>query len=488
MLEGDFWHYAGGSLARAAAVGLLLAVLLAIRGRLGPDAKFGPIIWGVFAVLAASLAEAAALLLPLPGWSFWVAALLYAGGLFLVARGILHWAVWVSALKAKSAERDALLEESHRLGALLAESHRVAQLGFLVADRGLRRIRWHGVGLPHINTQSADSSIDTVLRDMVQPEDRPALEQALRRLHRDGQAAFDLALRGRDGSYRWYRIAAHLDPKQPAESDHAVFAVLQDIDAAKRSQLAHAEALRVAEAASGAKTTFLATMSHELRTPLNAILGFSEIIMHQMAGNAPPRYVDYARQIHKAGSDLLEIIDRVLEVVRIDSGRRQLVPELLAPQQEIESVAAGFAAAAARHGIALAVACDEALGAQRLDAAILRDVLGQVIGNAIKFNTDGGRVDIRVHDLGPGLRIAVSDTGIGIQPDHLGRVFDLFWQSEGSLARQHGGTGLGLAIARRLCALHHGGITVDSTPNLGTTVTIDLRPAPAAPATAEAAA
>ncbi|MFC3675441.1 ATP-binding protein [Ferrovibrio xuzhouensis] len=77
------------------------------------------------------------------------------------------------------------------------------------------------------------------------------------------------------------------------------------------------------------------------------------------------------------------------------------------------------------------------------------------------------------------MRIAVSDTGIGIQPDHLGRVFDLFWQSEGSLSRQHGGTGLGLAIARRLCALHHGGITVDSTPNLGTTVTIDLRPEPA---------
>src|SRR3546814_7498742 len=100
-------------------------------------------------------------------------------------------------------------------------------------------------------------------------------------------------------------------------------------------------------------------MSHELRTPLNAILGFSEIIMHQMAGNAPPRHVDYAQQIHKAGGDLLEIIDRVLEVVRIDSGRRVLAPELLSPQQEIEHILAAFTAAAGQQGIVLGLVRSE---------------------------------------------------------------------------------------------------------------------------------
>src|SRR3546814_7769228 len=89
-------------------------------------------------------------------------------------------------------------------------------LGFLVADRDLQRIRWHGVGLPQINSGLADSSIATVLRDMVRPQDHPLLEQALHRLQRDGQSAFDLPLRGQDGSYRWYQIAAHLDAKQPA--------------------------------------------------------------------------------------------------------------------------------------------------------------------------------------------------------------------------------------------------------------------------------
>src|SRR3546814_25794 len=129
---------------------------------------------------------------------------------------MLHWAGWVVQLKAKSAERDALLDESRRLAALLAESHRIAHLGFLVADRDLQRIRWHGVGLPQINSGLADSSIATVLRDMVRPQDHPLLEQALHRLQRDGQSAFDLPLRGQDGSYRWYQIAAHLDAKQPA--------------------------------------------------------------------------------------------------------------------------------------------------------------------------------------------------------------------------------------------------------------------------------
>src|SRR3546814_15379370 len=114
MGAGDFWYFAGASLARAAAVALLLAVLLALRGRLGPDAKFGPIIWGVLAVLAAALAEAATILLPLPGWVFWLGALLFAAGLVLVAAGMLHWAGWVVRLKAKSADRDALLDESSR--------------------------------------------------------------------------------------------------------------------------------------------------------------------------------------------------------------------------------------------------------------------------------------------------------------------------------------------------------------------------------------
>ncbi|WP_341704523.1 PAS domain-containing sensor histidine kinase [Ferrovibrio sp.] len=476
MSLGDFWHFAGAGMARTAAVALLFAVLLVVRARLGADSKFGPIIWGLLLVLAASATEVAGVLFGLPGLVFWMTALVYGAGLFLVAAGILGWARWVDELRARSAERDGLLDEARRQAALLAESHRVARIGFLTADAAMTRVDWTGHGLEEITTSKrADRQV--IETELVHPDDREGYVAAMERLMREGGQVFDCRLRGRDGGYRWYRTAARIEGSGAAAR---IFAVLQDVDDAKRNEIARDAALAAAEAASQAKTTFLATMSHELRTPLNAVLGFSEIIMRQMAGNAPPRYVDYAQEIHQAGSDLLAIVDRVLEVVRIDSGKRRLATEPLQPAQEIAAVVDGLAETARRNGITLAFACDEGLGLRRLDAAILRDVLTQVIGNAIKFNHAGGRVDVAALPLGPdGLRVTVGDTGIGIQPDHLGRVFDLFWQSEGSLARLHGGTGLGLAIARRLCALHNGGITVDSTPNLGTTVTIDLRAEPA---------
>lgn len=476
MGDGILWHLVGADLARSLAIALLFGLLVLARSRLGTDSKFGPILWGLLLVLAASLVETLILWRGLPGGLLWANLLVYLTGLLLLAKGIFDWAAWVTQLKAHSGERDALLERVQKQAALLAESHHVARIGFLVADLELTRIRWNGYGLEEITTAAGAADRAMLEAGLIHPDDRSAFARAHAALRREGRQVVDLRLRGHDGQYRWYRTAARTE-------DHAgrLFAVVQDIDAMKRSHLARDEALREAQAASQAKTSFLATMSHELRTPLNAVLGFSEIIMNQIAGNAPPRYVEYAHEIHQAGSDLLEIIDKVLEVVRIDSGKRPLETELLSPREEIDTVLAGFAAPARQQGIVFSVDDDGSTGECRLDGGILREVLQHVIGNAVKFNRNGGRVDLRLRPLGDdGVSIAVSDTGIGIQPDHLGRVFDLFWQSESGFVRHHGGTGLGLAIARRLCALHHGSIAVDSTPNLGTTVTITLRSRPPA--------
>ncbi|MBV9993307.1 MAG: PAS domain S-box protein [Alphaproteobacteria bacterium] len=231
------------------------------------------------------------------------------------------------------------------------------------------------------------------------------------------------------------------------------------------------EALTRADAASRAKSEFLAAMSHELRTPLNAILGFSDILQSESfgpVGNA--RYREYAQSIHASGAHLLGLINDILDLSRLDSGHLELTREPLDLDALAEDCVQDVAALAERENIAVTHAVEPLL--VTADYRRLKQMLLNLLSNAVKFTPKGGRVTLTARLDGEGLAIAVADTGIGMAPEHIPKALERFGQVDGSLARKYEGTGLGLPLTKALAELHGATLAIESESGTGTTVTI----------------
>jgi signal transduction histidine kinase len=247
-----------------------------------------------------------------------------------------------------------------------------------------------------------------------------------------------------------------------------------------------------AEAASAAKSQFLANMSHELRTPLNAVIGYSEMLLEDARDEGRAGQVADLEKIIGAGRHLLSLVDDVLDLSKVEAGRMELMAERVDLAALIDEVAATCAPLIARNGNTLAIEGGGALGPIVADATKLRQVLLNLLSNAAKF-TDKGRITLSVAQeesaVHPWLRVAVSDTGIGISAENLARLFNNFSQAHPAIAGKYGGTGLGLALSRKLCRLMGGEITATSEPGRGScfTLRIPLSPIPAAAADAAAA-
>ncbi|MBM3479060.1 MAG: hypothetical protein FJX69_07555 [Alphaproteobacteria bacterium] len=260
--------------------------------------------------------------------------------------------------------------------------------------------------------------------------------------------------------------------------DGGTVAVGADITEIKRREQLLEAARRDAELASHSKSRFLASMSHELRTPLNAILGFSEIIRDQSFGrSAVERYTDYAADIHRSGTHLLQLISDLLDTSKIEAGSYTLIEETVDPVAVVEDAAAMLRDRARNAGIRLRLHADKDVPLVRADARALRQVVINLLANALKFTAKGGRAKVQCGlDEQGWLAIAVGDTGAGIPKDMLPRLFQPFSQAHSHLVRSKEGAGLGLAISRGLIELHGGTIGIESIEGEGTVVTLRLPP------------
>jgi signal transduction histidine kinase len=233
-----------------------------------------------------------------------------------------------------------------------------------------------------------------------------------------------------------------------------------------------------AETASQAKSRFLANMSHELRTPLNAIIGFAEMIHEQIKGPVAAHYADFARAIDQSGRHLVEIINDILDLSKIQAGGYELDETATSVAAVVERASVVIKPACETAGMRLDIAVEPDLPQIYVDSRRLIQVLINLLSNAVKFSNPGGSVRIEAMveptDSGRCVVMRISDQGIGIPPDEIEEVLKPFVQSREAERRQTPGTALGLPLADEIMRMHGGTLTIESEPGQGTAVTIAL--------------
>ncbi len=311
---------------------------------------------------------------------------------------------------------------------------------------------------------------------VVPAEHREAVEERHRRFIATGEAeASEIMILSRNGMRIWVALTAgRLITK---DGRRCRVATLEDVSLKKAAEVALRMARDEALMASRSKSEFLANMSHELRTPLNAIMGFAEMI--QLGAYGPPgspKYTEYAGDIHASAEHLLDIINDILDLAKIEAGRLELhladckIPDLLQACVRLVTERA----AAAEVGLDVDVAAG--LPTLEADERKLKQVMLNLLSNALKFTPKGGHIRIAAgHDEeSDGIVLSVSDTGAGIAEEDLPRVIQPFLQGENILTRTHEGTGLGLPLSKALVELHHGTLAIESKLGAGTKVTVRL--------------
>ena len=250
---------------------------------------------------------------------------------------------------------------------------------------------------------------------------------------------------------------------------------VQRADEAVSAQKSHQS--ETGQLSSGAQARFLATMSHELRTPLNVVIGFSEAMMRDSGGAlAREQTLEYATSINEAGRQLLTLVDVILDVARVEAGQFDLPSDLMDVAHIVASVVGQAADSACAGALSLTADMPFHLPLMRGDERRIRQALGHMIGNAIKFTPGGGsvRVSGRLDERTGDLLVLVSDTGIGIADADLPRAFEPFVQLDASLSRRFPGSGLGLYVSRITARAHGGDLILSSQPDVGTTAVLRL--------------
>jgi two-component system cell cycle sensor histidine kinase PleC len=258
--------------------------------------------------------------------------------------------------------------------------------------------------------------------------------------------------------------------------------VVRDATERLKFEVGLEQARIAAEETSRAKSAFLAIMSHELRTPLNTILGFSEIIRDAAFGPAAERYREYAGDIFNSGAHLLDLINDILDLSKIEAGRMEIEPQWQELRFTLASVVRLIREKATRQTVDITIALDPDLPLLYADERAFKQIMLNVLSNALKFTPSGGRITIHAAARPDGgIALSVSDTGPGIAPERLDRLFIPFEQIDNRYNREAAGTGLGLSLTKGLVDIHGGSLVIESTLGTGTVVTVILPPGPGGP-------
>ena len=304
------------------------------------------------------------------------------------------------------------------------------------------------------------------LSEVIAPAFHDRLEAHTVILRARGTARCDLGVNTPDAEPRLFEFESRV---MDVGGERRVLSLARDVGLRRSYEAELIAARRDAEEAVRLKSTFLASMSHEIRTPLTAVIGFAEILRDEVEGDQ--RYI--AETIEKGGHRLLETLNSVLDLARLDSGSETLAPRPLCVVEQVRTSASLVQSLASAKGLALRVDADEAAIPAVMDAGALDRVVTNLVGNAIKF-TRKGDVTVSVVADGPEVSVCVRDTGIGIEEAFLPDLFSEFRQESEGNNRRHEGSGLGLAITHRLVGLMGGRISVESRKGEGSRFTVIL--------------
>jgi len=385
------------------------------------------------------------------------------------------------ALRAMVAE--AKLRESKQQTRLIIDT---AYDAFVAMDAQGMITDWNSQAEQSFGWSRDEARGRTLADTIIPPQHRDAHQRGLRHFLTTGEGPvldkrIEITALRRDGTE--FPVELSIRPLKAGES-YTFNAFIADISERKRAHEELEKAKQAADAASRAKSQFLATMSHELRTPLNAIIGFSEVLADHTFGELNQKQAHHVSNVLTSGRDLLKLINDILDLSKVEAGHMELDYSTFEIGPTVQNVVGVVKALAAQKRLTVDIEMDPSLTPLTADQAKFRQILYNLLSNAIKFTPQGGRVKVTAavdrgqsmdRPTGQRVTLSVTDTGIGIKREDQERIFGEFVQVDSTYARRQQGTGLGLALTQRLVELHDGHIRVDSAgPGQGSTFTVVL--------------
>lgn len=340
--------------------------------------------------------------------------------------------------------------------------------GIVYLDPSLR-IQWINPVITHYLQTSADQLVGRPIHEALPLLENPAPRFAEALRQQEPMQVTGLVHNRLDNGQRLYLEATYMPVYDDAQRLEGLMLVVTDVTARHENERLQADKIAQLKEVDRLKGDFINAASHELRTPLTSIRGYAEFLEDAVAGPINLQQLAYVQQIQAGTERLQRIVDDMLDFARLEAGTFQLVPRGSDLAEVVRTEVASLAPQATNAQVSLEVRLPEAPLAAHFDPQRIGQVLLNLIGNALKFTPQGGRITVTAKRLGEHVQVAVTDTGIGIAEENLPHLFSKFYQVNPSLTREHGGAGLGLSITKALVEAHRGELGVESTPGLGST-------------------